>query len=58
MYLTLIRMVSTMHFNSKAISTNNTNYSDYIKCCRTCKPIIGDPYHATCKNSGIIGGLN
>ena len=30
-YLTLIKLVSTMHFSSKAMPTNNINYSCHIK---------------------------
>ena len=30
-YLTLIRLVSMMHFNCKAMPTNDTNYSCHIK---------------------------
>ena len=46
-YLTIIRLVSTTHFDSKATPTTETDYSCNIKAVKLVRPIIWDPYDAT-----------
>ena len=49
----LIRLVSTMCFNSKATPTNNINHSCHIKAIE----LIWGPYHTTSCHSKLLLGM-
>ena len=45
--LLLCRLISMMHFNSKAMPAIDTDYSYHIIVAEFLKPIIWGPYHVT-----------
>ena len=59
MQLTLIRLVSMMLINAKAMSTNNTDYSCYVyKSCRANLTVGSLSCHITPLVNSSLGGIH